>query len=119
MGITGYCGSQWWALPDRIIERVCSLGENAKYCGAISDVYSCDESFFQTAVMATSAKELITLDEFGDFKNSLWYYDFVDGSHPRFLTSDDFNEIKSSGKLFARKLDMDIDAEIFNLLEEM
>ena len=117
MGITGYCGSQWWVLPDKVIEEVCKLGRDKYFCGAISDVYSCDESFFQTAVMATPAKEFVTTDKNGDFKNSLWFYNFVDGSHPRFLTTEDFEAIKASGKLFARKLDTEIDEKIFELIE--
>ncbi len=119
MGITGYCGSQWWALSDKVIDEVYRFGENESFCRAISDVYSCDESFFQTTIMATSARELVVLNENGDFKNSLWFYDFVDGSHPRFLTSKDFNAIKSTEKLFARKLDMDVDKEIFDLIENV
>ena len=118
MGITGYCGSQWWALPDKIADEMCRLGNDKAFCSAISDVYSCDESFFQTAVMATDSRELVTLDENGDFRNSLWFYDFVDGSHPRFLTSEDFEAIKASGKLFARKVDTDVDEKIFELLEK-
>ena len=117
MGITGFCGSQWWALPDKAIDEVLKLSVNKRFCDTISDVYSCDESFFQTSVMATGAKELVTADENGDYKNSLWFYDFVDGSHPRFLTAKDFDAIKASGKLFARKLDTDVDSEIFDLLE--
>lgn len=118
MGMTGYCGSQWWILPDKVIDAIASVAEDASYRSVMRDVYSCDESFFQTAVMAGSAADMISPDDNGDFRNSVWFFDFVDGSHPRLLIKDDYDRIVSSGKLFARKFDMEADGEILDLLDK-
>ncbi len=39
--------------------------------------------------------------------------------HPKVLSAQDFDKLKASDKLFARKFDMDADASIFNILEEL
>ena len=38
--------------------------------------------------------------------------------NPKILTTSDFEKLVRSGKLFARKFDMDADANIFTMLEQ-
>ena len=112
-----YCGSQWWILPDRIIENVLPFFEDREYHRIVSDCFSCDETFFQTAIMARREENGIRTDEAGNYINRKWFFIFHDG-HPILLTQDRFREIKESGMLFGRKFDMDQDSEILNLLDK-
>jgi hypothetical protein len=51
--------------------------------------------------------------------NNLVYVDWsAKKAHPKVLISEDFEALKNSEKLFARKFDMEADSNIFNLLEE-
>jgi hypothetical protein len=50
--------------------------------------------------------------------NNLVYVDWsAKKAHPKVLLTEDFEALKNSDKLFARKFDMDTDSNIFNLLE--
>lgn len=77
-----------------------------KYC------WGADEFIFSTILFNSYFKERIT--------DNLVYVDWSGPKtgHPRILTSEDFEKLKVSDKLFARKFDMDKDSEIFSLLED-
>lgn len=118
MGITGCCGSQWWILPDTIVKHALGMMKNKPFCSAISDVFSCDETFFQTATMASPYKDLLVFNENNDYLNKKWYFVFENGSHPYVLTQKDYEKLISSDMLFARKFDINCDAKILDLLDE-
>jgi len=117
MGFEMYCGSQWWILPDAIIEKMIKSYENKAYCKIVSDTFSCDETFFQTAIMSDSDISIMTPDDNGNIINRKWFYIFENG-HPIILTKDHYDQIISSGMLFARKFDVTVDSEILNMLDE-
>ena len=117
MGIEGYCGSQWWILPDTAIEHMLKMLDDKRFCSVISDVYSCDETFFQTSIMMNSAEFGIELDKDNNYRNKMWYFVFNNGSHPFVLTEKDFNMLISSDMLFARKFDADSDRKILDMLD--
>jgi hypothetical protein len=77
-----------------------------KYC------WGADEFIFSTILYNSSFKEKIT--------DNLTYVDWSSGkSHPKILTVDDYKALASSMKLFARKFDIDTDAEILRMLEDL
>jgi hypothetical protein len=108
MGYPMYCGSQWWILPDTVIDNVLIEYDNKKFCKAVYDTFSCDETFFQTTIMKHAADNGIVLDDNGNFMNRRWFFIF-DGGHPIILKKDHYQQIMSSGMLFARKFEMEAD----------
>lgn len=115
-GWPSYCGSQWWILPDPVIDRALELYRNEEFCRIVSDCFSCDETFFQTAMMIQQEENGITLDEQGNFMNRKWFFIF-DHGHPIILTKEHHAQIQSSGMLFARKFDTKTDTEILDILD--
>lgn len=77
-----------------------------KYC------WGADEFIFSTILYNSGFKDRI--------KNNLVYVDWSGPKtgHPRILTIDDIQKLKTSDKLFARKFDMDIDNDVISELEE-
>jgi hypothetical protein len=71
-----------------------------------------DEMFFQTVMMNSSMGNTVVNDElrFTDWSKK--------GAHPEILTKHDYQRLKDSGHLFARKFDVQVDAEILDLLDE-
>ncbi|MBE7171074.1 MAG: glycosyl transferase [Williamsia sp.] len=79
-----------------------------KYC------WGADEFIFSTVLYNSHFKEKI--------QNNLVYVDWnVEGQigHPKLLKSEDFERLKASDKLFARKFDMDVDATVLAMLQEL
>lgn len=78
-----------------------------KYC------WGADEFIFSTTLYNSYFKEKI--------QNNLMYVDWSgkEVGHPKLLVSDDFDKLRSSEKLFARKFDMDVDASILGMLEQL
>ena len=77
-----------------------------KYC------WGADEFIFSTILYNSHFKQNIV--------DNLVYVNWsgLKSGHPKILTSEDFQQIIASGKMFARKIDMDIDPTIISLLED-
>lgn len=117
-GLSCYCGSQWWILPDHIIDNVSRFFDDGEYRKIVNDCFSCDETFFQTAIMAEKEKNGIRTDEAGNYMNRKWFFIFYDG-HPILLTQEKYREITESNMLFARKFDMEQDSKIMDMLDQL
>lgn len=117
MQLPTYCGSQWWILPDDVVRRAMAFYEDKAFCAAVSDSFSCDETFFQTAVMAQPEQNRIELDADGNYMHRQWFFIFDDG-HPITLTRAHYDELRSSGMLMARKFDPQADNGILDLLDQ-
>jgi len=77
-----------------------------KYC------WGADEFIFSTILYNSSFKEKIA--------DNLIYVDWSSGlAHPKILTINDYEALKASAKLFARKFDMETDSLILKKLEEL
>jgi hypothetical protein len=77
-----------------------------KYC------WGADEFIFSTILYNSAFRDRIV--------DNLIYVDWTGQTqgHPRILRSGDLPALQASGKLFARKMDMDTDAGLFGLLEQ-
>jgi hypothetical protein len=117
MGIDPYFGPQWWVLPDVVIDEILCLYEDKQFCNCMKGCFSCDETFFQTAIMVHSNRFGITLNDKGYYRNKKWFTIFSHG-HPVVLTHNHFDEIISSKMLFARKFDLDSDSAILDMLDK-
>ena len=116
MGIATYCGSQWWILPDTVIDRMEKFFTDKAFCRIVSDCFSSDETFFQTAIMAQQEENGVCLDENGNYMQGQWFFIF-DGGHPILLNQEYFAQITQSGMLFARKFDTDYDTQILDSID--
>ncbi len=108
-----YCWSQWMVLSEKHVSFIKDFLEsdswiktkkNFKYTAV------CDEMFFQTILW-----NLINHDEL--VNDSLWYINREKwAASPEYLTIKNLDTIKKSGKLFARKFDINIDRKILEML---
>jgi hypothetical protein len=109
-----YGGSGYFCLPKEVVEYVLEYVE--KYPSVSSffrRVRVPDEMFFQTILMNSHYSSRIVNDN-----KRYINWDRNTGSHPAILTKNDFYDIKSSGKLFARKFDPSIDSEVLDLIDQ-
>lgn len=101
-------GSSWWCLNNDFVEyAINKIEQEPKLIKFFNNVSCPDESFFQTLFM--NSPYVDTQAEY------LHYIDWsAGGSSPKNLTIKDYNDIVSSDKFFARKIDGD-----FGLIEKL
>lgn len=116
LNLPTYCGSQWWILPDNMIERAIHFYENKDFCRTVSDTFSCDETFFQVVVMSDPDAAGVELDTERNYINRKWFYIF-DNGHPIVFTKEYYDQIIASRMFFARKFDIDTDSEVLDMID--
>ena len=106
-----YFGSEWWCLNTETVSWINEyLDKHPDYYRFYMHSLCPDESFFHTLVMMSPYKN--NIEEY------LHYIDWSQGgNHPKILTCNDYQAIIESGKLMARKFDIDIDKKIFDLIQ--
>ena len=122
-----YQGSAWWVLPDCVIDAV----EKEYYSPSkfatimINESTTPEETYFQSLVF-----HLFNFDSNESnkpqlkIKKSMTYKDFGSMSnrpqtcHPYVLTIDDYDRLKESKCLFARKFDDTIDSKIIDIIDK-
>jgi len=109
-----YGGSTWFFLRRKHVEYILDfINNNKEIVRFFRRVWAPDEHFFQTILAGEYSK--------GEIKNdNLRYVDWsTDGSEtpPRTLRIKDFDKIVTSGKLFARKFDENVDKEILDKID--
>lgn len=98
-----YYGSQWWTLTLECVDYILDYSErNPDLFKYYTNSICPDESFFQTILMNSKFRDTL--------RDHLVYIDWSArlGS-PKTFTVDDFETLKASPCLFARKFDMDVD----------
>jgi hypothetical protein len=111
-GLTPYGGMALWALTGE------TLAWLKRFCDERPDVLRFfrytkmpDETFFQTVILNSPLADTVDNEE-------LHYMDWTaGGAHPATLTSADLPKLRASRKLFARKFDAAVDAEVLDLLD--
>lgn len=105
-----YYGPQWWAITNAFAGWLLKyLKDNPWYMKGYCNSLTPDESFFQTLLMMSPYKD--TQHEY------LHYIDWSERpgkprNSPNTLTLADYDKMKASGYLMARKFDMDVDKDI-------
>lgn len=118
-----YGGSAWWVLPDKAIDYIL-LNFNTKVSNRLLWTETPEEVFFQTMVMRSSIKDLVELSVKGStYQNcKTWSYfsdiDKAPVNHPYTFTANEYEKLINKGCWFARKFDLDVDVEIFELLDK-
>lgn len=111
-GVAPYGGSAFWGMPAECVKYVCNFVEaNPSFVRFFHHVFAPDEMFFQTVLMNSHWRNAVVND-------NLRFIDWSKGEgSPSILTSDRFNELMTSGKLFARKFDPDVDSAILDRID--
>ena len=105
-----YTGSAWWGLNRQAAEYVQNFTiAHPDYRRWFERAWIPDEFFVQSIVAGTGFR--------GEVANeTLHFLSHGVGYHPRTLTLSDLPEIERSGKLFARKFDIDVDCDVLAAL---
>ena len=110
-------GSQWVVLARPAVEWLVNDADAAAFARHVSLTYMADESYVQSALMASAAMRstlinhnLRYIDWPHGYGDPVKYYQSVDSRHwsgPMVLTGERFDKVISSPALFARKADID------------
>jgi core-2/I-Branching enzyme len=104
-------GGAYWSLSRECIEHVARfVAERPDVVSFFKHVDIPDEIFFQTILMNSELRESIVSD-------NLRYIDWTRGRRPAILETRDFEALRASPKLFARKFDVDQDEEVLDLID--
>jgi len=110
--ITFYGGTSWWSFTREATEYIFRfLRENPDYVKIFRYSKSSDEIFFQTILLNWSGAKLIN----NDLRCVFW--DGRRGDYPAVLTNEDFDEVKISGMLFARKVHPDYSSTLLDRID--
>ena len=113
-GFKPFGGSSYWCLPRECIEYIYELiTQNRAFVSFFKYVDVPDEIFFQTIILNSPFERLAVNDnlQYTDWKDP-------DAGSPAILCTSDFGKLLSSPKLFARKFDVSIDAEVLDLIDQ-
>jgi len=107
-------GSSYWCLPRECITYIHKFTRNnSRFVNFFKFVDVPDEIFFQTIVMNSPLAGSVVNDD-------LRYIEWNDpnSGSPAILGRHDFEKIASAPKLFARKFDVNVDAEVLDLIDQ-
>jgi hypothetical protein len=105
--------ANWFTITTKAAQYILDfLNKHPKVVSYFKYCWGADEFIFSTILYNSSFKDKIA--------DNLIYVDWSSGkAHPKILTVDDYEAMRSSLKLFARKFDMETDSVILNMLEEL
>lgn len=115
--ITYYYGSQWWIFSREAVCYILQfLKRNRHYLAFFKYTWISDEHFFQTILLNHTDQPFLERM----INDNLRYIDWtkLGEKPPAILKCEDFDNIKSSGNLFARKFDDEIDEDILDFLDD-
>jgi len=111
-GLAFYGGLNWWNLTREAVEFIFAyLQRNPDFLKVFRYTKSSDEIFFQTILLNGPDIDLIN----DDLRCVFW--DGRRNEYPAILRSDDFDEVRNSAKLFARKVHPDISTDLMNRID--
>ena len=120
-------GSQWWILPDCILESiVLSIKNNDRLFRTARFIYGPDETFFQTMIMNGQYSDLVEVNKSDMVLQNCMTYalfskdDLPSVGHPYTFSLQDKDLLKEIKKnhFFARKFDISTDEAIVNWIED-
>jgi len=110
-GLEPHGGSAWCALSADAVRRLLAFSEESPEAFRFfRHVKMPDEIFVPTVLLNSALRERIA-------NESIHYLEWPGGSHPATFGRDDFPRLAASGKLFARKFDLELDAEILDRID--
>ncbi|HVX29432.1 MAG TPA: beta-1,6-N-acetylglucosaminyltransferase, partial [Nitrolancea sp.] len=113
-GFAPFGGSSYWCLPRECVRYIHQMTQkNPAFVRFFKTVDVPDEIFFQTVLLNSPYREIIVND---NLRHIDWK-DLTAGS-PSLLTKADFPALAASPRLFARKFDTRVDAEILDMIDQ-
>lgn len=114
MTLYGGNKSCWWTLSrDSAAYIVSKVNNSPELTNFLKLCWGTDEFVIPTLIMNSYLKEKVIND-------NLRFIDWSEGNaHPKILRNSDFEEIRNSKMLFARKFDMEIDQEILEKIDDL
>jgi hypothetical protein len=114
-GMKPFGGPSWWTLSRDCIQYVLNFTDAHKgYARFMKKTIHADEMFFHTIVMNSPFKDRAYKNNFRFIK----WQKVKENAHPNILVKTDFQEIVNSQNHFARKFDIEIDAQILDLVDD-
>jgi hypothetical protein len=113
LGWQPYGGSQWWCLSRDCLAHIDDFVKtNPRAVNYFRHAFIPDECFFQTVISNSGFERDVISDD-------LHYSDWTSPNphYPRTFDTTDFERIRLSEKIFARKFDMDRDHHILDLID--
>lgn len=110
-----YKGSAWWALSAEATSYLHTSLDSAyarRFIRAYKRVAFPEESFYQTWLHLSPLVDQLINGE-------VHFIKWGEGSHPLSLSSDDLPAMRQSTKLFARKFDQRVDAQLLDQIDRM
>lgn len=103
----------WWTITKECAEYLVQfMKEHSKMRRFAKYTWAADEFLLPTIIMNSKLRETVVPENYR-------YFDWSRGGpNPKILTVEDFNALKSSDKLFARKFDIRVDTKILDMLDE-
>jgi hypothetical protein len=120
-----YVGSQWWSLKREAVVKVLDLlGRNPTILRAFRWTYVPDEFFFQSVLKGflhqpTAPNKHVHHVEFFALPRDYFRLKIFNRSGIRVLGVGDFEKLKATPSLLARKFDVAVDSKILDLLDEL
>jgi hypothetical protein len=113
-GLQPFGGSAYWCLSWRCVQYVDRfVRRNPSFVRFFRSVEVPDEIFFQTILMNSPLRDSVVDDDLRYVEWRHW-----NDARPAALGKQDLARIMGSGKLFARKFDVEQDAAILDLIDE-
>jgi Core-2/I-Branching enzyme len=114
VGDTPFIGTQWKAVTRSFCEYVCHDPRVDRFKTFYRDSFIADEAFFQTVIMNSGDQGMVMND---DLRMIDWVPDGDIKLRPRDYEVEDFEQLRGSSDLFARKFNAENDPKILTLLE--
>ncbi len=111
-----FTGSQWWSMDMYALNYI--LDYDAKHPGyrAFHQYTFVPDELYVHMILANSTDEQIRKNMISDNKRFM-IWEKSHSAHPNTILKKDFDAIKSSGHLFARKFDAKVDSEILDIID--
>ena len=122
-GVDLYGGSAWWILPDKAIDYLFN-NFKSELSEKLLATFTPEETYFQTMLMQSPLKELVAVNPTDMVAQNCktWAYFFDENKsfkgHPYIFTKDEYQKLITSDRWIARKFDITVCSEIFDLLDK-
>src|SRR5205807_1301825 len=111
-GLKPFGGSAWFVLSDEAVRTLVAFEkQNPEAFRFFRHVRIPDEIFAQTVLLNSPLRDRVA-------NESIHHIEWPGGSHPATLRLEDWPRLAASGKLFARKFDVDADEAILDKIDD-
>ncbi|MEH2419657.1 MAG: beta-1,6-N-acetylglucosaminyltransferase [Nostoc sp.] len=115
-GFAFYGGSAFWCLTGECVKYINDfVKQNPKFVNRFNFTSLADELFYQIVILNSPFKDQVVNDNM----RYIDWGDDVNAYHPLILEKKDFEKIRQSKKLFARKFDQSKDSDILDMIDKM